>query len=512
MKNTDATPLPDDIESLKKLVLSLQDESKKYQQLYYETLEKWQLALRQRFAASSEGYQGQGELFNEAEEQLTPSEEEVAAEETITYTRKKTRRPSLAAELPREEVLHDLDEADKVCDDCGNDLHRMGEEVSEKLEFIPATVKVIRHIRPKYSCRCCEQKATQTTIKIAPVPASILPKSIATPTLLAQIITAKYQFGLPLYRQEALFKSFGIELHRQTMSRWLIKLGLQLEPLYERMHELLLKQPALWSDDTPVKVLDVDKTQCTMWVYGCGGDKPIPIGNSPPLPNIVLYDYQDSRGGVHPNHFLSGYTGLLQVDGYAGYHKTQATLAGCWAHARRKFMDAKAVQPKGKTGRADQALNLIQKLYGVEKQLSQATAKEKQTLRQAEAVPIMQQLKAWLDKTAQQVPPKSTIGAAVHYTLNQWDKLQVYLEQGEAAIDNNRAERAIKPFVIGRKNWLFSNTRSGARASALLYSLIETAKANGIQPSIYLTALFEQLPHCKANDSLNHLLPWTIKL
>ena len=230
MKNTDATPLPDDIESLKMLVLSLQkevrketvearkhqSEAKHYQKPYYETLEKWQLALKQRFAASSEGYQGQGELFNEAEEQLTPSEEEIAAEETITYTRKKTRRPSLAAELLREDVVHDIDEADKVCNDCGNDLHRMGEEVSEKLEFIPATVKVIRHVRPKYSCRCCEQKATNTTIKIAPVPASILPKSIATPTLLAQIITAKYQFGLPLYRQEALFKSFGIELHRQT--------------------------------------------------------------------------------------------------------------------------------------------------------------------------------------------------------------------------------------------------------------------------------------------------------
>ena len=512
MKNTDATPLPDDIESLKKLVLSLQDESKKYQLLYYETLEKWQLALKQRFAASSEGYQGQGELFNEAEEQLTPSEEEVVAEETITYTRKKTRRPSLAAELPREDVLHDLDEADKICDDCGHDLHRMGEEVSEKLEFIPATVKVIRHIRPKYSCRCCEQKATQTTIKIAPVPPAILPKGIATPTLLAQIITAKYQFGLPLYRQEALFKSFGIELHRQTMSRWLIKLGQQLQPLYDRMHHRLLEQPALWSDDTPVKVLDVDKTQCTMWVYGCGGDKPTTMGDSPPLPNIVLYDYQDGRGGTHPNHFLNGYTGLLQVDGYAGYHKTQATLAGCWAHARRKFMDAKAVQPKGKTGRADQALNLIQKLYGIEKQLNQATAREKQALRQTEAVPIMQQLKAWLDKTALQVPPKSTIGAAVHYTLNQWDKLQVYLEQGEVAIDNNRAERAIKPFVIGRKNWLFSNTRSGAHASALLYSLIETAKANGIQPSVYLTALFEQLPHSKANDSLDHLLPWAMTL
>ncbi len=168
MKTTDSTTLPDDIESLKALVLSLQGESKKYQQLYYETLEKWQLSLKQRFAASSEGYPGQGELFNEAEELLAPSEEEVAVDQTITYTRKKTRRPSLAAELPREDVVHDIPAADKVCNDCGNDLHRMGEEISEKLEFIPATVKVIRHIRPKYSCRCCEKTQHKPRLKSHP--------------------------------------------------------------------------------------------------------------------------------------------------------------------------------------------------------------------------------------------------------------------------------------------------------------------------------------------------------
>lgn len=302
MKKTRATAIPDDVERLQQQLLEMQillqktqresfhhqQEAKRFQQLYNHALEQWQLALRKRFAASSEGHPGQGELFNEAEDSLTPSDEEVAADETITYTRKKTRRPSLSADLPREDVVHDIADADKVCNDCGHDLHQMGEEICEKLEFIPATVKVIRHIRPKYSCRCCEQQATRTTIKIAPAPASILPKSIATPTLLSQIITAKYQFGLPLYRQEALFNSFGIELHRQTMSRWLIKVSTQLMPLYERLHALLLERPALWSDDTPVKVLDVDKSQCTMWVYGCGGDKPAESLNNVPLPpNIV---------------------------------------------------------------------------------------------------------------------------------------------------------------------------------------------------------------------------------
>ncbi|AKX49047.1 transposase [Thiopseudomonas alkaliphila] len=507
METTDSTTLPSDIESLKALVVSLQGESKKYQQLYYETLEKWQLSLKQRFAASCEGYPGQGELFNEAEELLTPSEEEVAADETITYTRKKTRRPSLAAELPRENVVHDIDDADKVCNDCGNDLHRMGEEVSEKLEFIPATVKVIRHIRPKYSCRCCENNATQTQIKIAPVPASILPKSIATPTLLAQIISAKYQFGLPLHRQEALFKSFGIELHRQTMSRWLVKLSEQLEVLYEHWHQQILRQPAIWSDDTPVKVIETEKSQCYMWVYGCGEDKKSADGP----PNIVLYDYQDGRAGTCPQTFLKGYTGLLQVDGYAGYNHTEATLVGCWAHARRKFIEAKAVQPKGKTGRADQALNLIQKLYGIETSIANATPEYKLKVRQEQSAPIMQQLKTWLDKTVLQVPAKTAIGKALQYSLNQWSKLTAYLEHGLVSIDNNRAERAIKPFVIGRKNWLFSNTRSGAKASAILYSLVETAKANDLQPAVYLQALFKQLPHIRAAD-IDTLSPWNIKL
>ncbi|MGB5856442.1 MAG: IS66 family transposase zinc-finger binding domain-containing protein, partial [Oceanisphaera sp.] len=260
MKKTRTTAIPDDVESLKQQLLEMQtllqksqreslhhqQEAKRFQQLYHQSIEQWQLALRKRFAASSEGHPGQGELINEVEECLTPSAEEVAADETITYTRKKSRRPSLSAELPREDVVHDIADADadKVCDDCGHDVHQMGEEVSEKLEFIPATVKVIRHIRPKYSCRCCEQQATRTTIKIAPAPASLLPKSIATPNLLSQIITAKYQFGLPLYRQEALFKSFGIELHRQTMSRWLLKVSTQLTPLYQRMHALMLERPA----------------------------------------------------------------------------------------------------------------------------------------------------------------------------------------------------------------------------------------------------------------------------
>ena len=248
-----------------------------------------------------------------------------------------------------------------------------------------------------------------------------------------------------------------------------------------------------------------------MWVYGCGTDKPPPDNTSSP-PNIVLYDYQDGRGGSHPKDFLQGYRGPLQVDGYQGYEQTDAILAGCWAHARRKFVDAKTVQGKKKTGKADVAIAFIQKLYRVERLMADKSADERLHARQSESAAVMSDLKEWLDTQLNQVPPTSVIGKAVQYTLNQWSKLQVYLTDGRINIDNNRAERAIKPFVIGRKAWLFANTYGGADASAMLYSLVETAKANGLQPIDYLMSLFKQWPLINDSDNIDHLLPWNIEL
>ncbi|PWW06865.1 transposase [Pseudidiomarina tainanensis] len=491
------------------MVLELQSEKNKWKHDFYHLLEKWQLELKKRFAASSEGLPGQGDLFNEIEDILQPDEEEVAAEQHIAYTRKLPRKARLDASLQRKEIVHDISDDEKTCECCGTDMHRMGEDVSEKLDFIPAKVQVIRHVRPKYSCRTCEQHGTETKIKQAPVPASMLPKSITTPSLLAQIITAKFQYGLPLYRQEAMFKQFGADISRQTMSRWLVAVSQKLEPLYQRMHDLLLQQPVLWADETTLKVIQSEKSKSYMWVYGCGGDKPPPDGTSQ---NIVLYDYQDGRGGVHPKDFLKGYRGPLQVDGYQGYEQTEAKLAGCWAHARRKFVDAKTVQGKKKTGKADRALSYIQKLYRVEKRMAGKPVDELWRARQTESSTIMSEFKAWLDAQTMQVPPTSIIGKAVQYTLNQWSKLQVYLTDGRINIDNNRAERAIKPFVIGRKAWLFANTHGGADASAVLYSLVETAKANGLQPIDYLMRLFEQWPLLSDNSDIDHLLPWNIDL
>lgn len=500
--------LPNDIEQLKELLLSeRQLSAKKIKELEAQNhylLEQFRLAQQRQFGKSSEAHSGQGDLFNEAEQLL---DEVVTPDvETISYTRNKPKRKPLPKDLAREVIVHDIAEADKICDCCGNDLHQMGENKNEQLKFIPAQIKVIEHIRLKYSCRACEKTGIKTTIKIAPVPATPIPKSIATPSLLSQIITSKYQFSLPLYRQEALFKQHGIDLNRKTMSEWMIKCATLFKPIIDKWHEHLLQQPVIQADETPLKVLKEDKSTCYMWLYCTGTDSPSESG----LKNLVLYDYQNSRSGSCAANYLQGFTGALQVDGYRGYEQTEAQLSGCWAHARRKFMDAQKAQGDNKTGKAQWAISHIQKLYRIEKMIKDKPAEEKVIIRREQTLPLLEQFKLWLDKSVLQVPPKSAVGMAIAYNINQWQKLVRYVDNGHLNIDNNRAERAIKPFVIGRKNWLFANTASGADASAVLYSIIETAKANGLTPFNYLMHLLEELP--KMPDDLEPLMPWNADL
>ena len=519
MKKTPQS-LPDDVALLKKMLLEQtqklerklaqkdkriaklervnQQLSDKLQQL----LERYNLKKYQKFSPSSETYEGEGEVLNGAEQLI---EDESVATEPDTQTTEsakkaaKPRRPRIAPELPRVDVIHDID--DKTCACCGHALHQMGEEVSEQIEFVPAQIRVLRNVRLKYSCRQCETTDTKVDIKIADVPPAVIPKSMATPSLLAQIISSKMHYGLPLYRQEQLFNQAGIELSRQTMSRWLISCAEKLKPLLALMKAELLKQPVLWADETTVNVLDVEKSTCYMWVYGCGLEKSTG-------PKLVLFDYQDSRSSKHPTDFLAGFNGYLQVDGYAGYEKTHATLVGCWAHARRKFVEAQKAQGKGKTGKADVALNHIQKLYALESKLKTAPPDKKYEARQTLAKPLLAQFKSWLDKSSESVTKESLLGAAITYSLNQWPKLVRYLDDGCLNIDNNRAERAIKPFVIGRKAWLFANTKTGAQASAALYSLVETSKINGLEPYDYLCRLLTELPKANTQEKLQQLLPY----
>jgi len=492
--------LPTDPKALQEMVLSLQSQVKSLTAEKQHLIEQFRLAQQQRFGASNESHPAQGDLFNEAEAELDVVEE--AHEPAVVTAKKKPIRKKLPSDLLRETIIHDIE--DKTCACCGNELHQMGDERSEKLEFIPAQVKVIEHVRLKYSCRRCEKEGTSTQIKIAPVPASPIPKGIATATLLSQIITSKYQYALPLYRQESLFKQYGIALSRKTMADWMMKCADLFTPLYAKLQEILLQQSVIQADETTLKVINEDKVKSYMWLYCTGTDSP----NKGDIPNIVLFDYQAGRAGQCAVDYLAGFNGYLQADGYAGYEKTSATLVGCWAHARRKFIEAQTAQPKGKTGKADIALSLIQKLYRLEIRLKDQSAEEKYEQRQTQAKPLLDKFYQWLEKA--NVPPKTALGKAVQYCKNQWHKLIRYVNDGELSIDNNRAERAVKPFVIGRKNWLFSNTANGARASAMLYSIIETAKANGLTPFDYIAHCLEQLSGVHVD--VEKLLPWNVKL
>ncbi len=496
--------LPNDPKQLKALLLEERSITRQLKERNQYLLEQFRLAQQKQFGKSSEVHAGQGELFNEVEQIIDEISIEVKAP-----TQKKAKQPkrqALPKELARETIVIDLPDDEKSCDCCGHDLHQMGEKKSEQLKFIPAEVKVIETIRPQYSCRSCEKTATKVQIKIAAVPSSPIPKSIATPSLLSQIITSKYQYSLPLYRQETMFKQHGIELNRKTMSEWMIKTSTLFKPIIEHLHQHLLKQPVVQADETTLKVIQEDKTKCYMWVYCSGTDSP----QYNDIKNVVLYDYQPSRAGSCAVNYLEGFNGYLQADGYQGYEQVDVDLIGCMAHARRKFVEAQTAGQKNKSGRANLAINKIAKLYRIEASIKDLSADEKTSIRQEKSLPVLNDFKKWLDKSILQVLPKSAIGKAIQYSLNQWEKLSGYIKSGDINIDNNRAERAIKPFVIGRKNWMFCNTASGANTSAILYSLIETAKANGLTPFNYLMFLLEELP--KQPEDLDYLMPWNVEL
>ena len=498
----DTHSLPDDPEQLKRMVLELQQVVAKKEAQIHELLQAYNAKLAKEYAKKSEKMPGAGERFNEAEDILDEHDKALlATSPSIKKEKAKPKRRPLPAQLPRVEVVVDLEEDGKMCDCCQSPLHKMGESSSETLEFVPAHIKVIKTIRPKYTCRHCEREGIESAVKTAKMPATPIPKSIATPSLLSQIIMCKYQFGLPLYRQETVFADIGIELSRQTMSSWMLRCAELLTPLYQRLKEELLSQAVIHGDETPLNVINAEKATSYMWLYCCGDDKP---GKGT---NIVLFDYHNSRAAHCVVDFLDGYQGYMHVDGYKAYEQTQATLVACLAHIRRKFIEAKGNNKK--TVKADVALNLIGKLYGIEQAIKGKTADEKFTVRQQKANPIVDELYQWLLKHKDKIPPKMALGKAVNYAINQFEKFRRYLEDGRLSIDNNRAERAIKPFVIGRKNWLFSNTSNGAHASAVLYSLVETAKANDLVVHDYISTCLQHLAEQPSN--LEQLLPWNIK-
>jgi transposase len=357
----------------------------------------------------------------------------------------------------------------------------------------------------KYGCPSCD-----LSIKTATKPAQLLPKSNASASLLAHITTAKYVDGTPLYRQETQLARLGITVPRVTSARWMIRIGIEkLIALMNLLNERLLDNNLIHLDETTLQVLKSDKSPQSdhyLWVR-CAG---------PPGKRIVLFDYDASRSGAVATRLLPDYKGAILTDGYAGYGavvaEQQLLHAACWAHVRRKFAEARKVATSAdiERNRSDEMLALIRALYAIERELKDSHAADamRVTTRQLKSKPLVAEIKTWIDTQVAQVLPQSLLGKALAYTLNLWPKLTVFLDHGTIPLDNNRAENAIRPFVIGRKNWLFCDTQAGAHASANLYSIIETAKANGLEPHAYLTRLFTELPNAQTVADIERLLPF----
>jgi transposase len=332
---------------------------------------------------------------------------------------------------------------------------------------------------------------------------------MATPGLLAYIAISKYVDAMPLYRQEKAFERIGVELKRSTLALWMIRVGGLLQPILEALSRDLLQSPYLHMDETRIQVLHADgKPQpglSQMWVR-CNGESHQPI---------VLFDYDPTRSGSVPIRLLNGYSGYLVTDAYAGYNAVLKNPdiqgVGCWAHARRRFDEAiKAQKSKTqKAGKAHQGISYIQQLYRIERTIRDKPPDERLRIRQQEARPILDKIRVWVSQSLGQVPPASKLGKAIQYLQNEWDRLVIYIEDGRLPIDNNRCENAIRPFVIGRRNWLFADTDKGARASAAIYSVIECAKANGLDPYQYLRVLLSELPAIEG-QSVDHLLPYSL--
>lgn len=523
--------LPNDVQALKQLLLKVEESARAANEKLAEreaTVTKQKTHIRyleeivklfkaNKFGKSSEKSPDQTELFDEVETEGGDSEgswvaeavesEENSEPETAPATKAKAGRKPIPKEYPRIIIEHDVPEDEQRCS-CGCEKQHIGDEVSEQLDIVPAVIQVLQHRRKKYVCKNCEGQ-----IQTASLPAQPIPKSNASPGLLAYIATAKYQDALPLYRIENILSRLNIHLPRNTQANWMIKSSELLQPLYNLLNDQLLESGYVHMDETPVQVLKEPgkkaESKSYMWVRKTGDPNK--------KESIVLFDYASSRKADVVKTLLPDFQGYLQTDDYAGYNHLDTIKGvhhlGCFAHARRKFVEAQKVAPskKGATSKADMAVSLIQKLYAIENKIKDFSPDKRLATRQKESAPQLEKLKSWLDKSLVTTLPKGKTGMALSYLAKNWNKLTLYVEDERLNIDNNTVENAIRPFAIGRKNWMFSNSQKGAKASAMLYSIIETAKSNDLNPHAYLQLLFTKMPQVKSIEEYEQLLPWNAK-
>jgi transposase len=523
-------------DALKKYIMSLEKENQQLQETNRNTImsfenkiaeleqensylqEKLKLALYRQFGRHAEKFVGEGQppLFDANEAGVSGPER--AAEATVTvagHTRKQAGRKPLDEKIPRKDAIIDIAEEDKQCA-CGNPLTCIGEDITERLVMIPEQVYVVRYHVKKYACHECEGSGDEDkpAVWTGKVPANIIPGSIATPELLSYVFTKKYCDYVPFYRQEGAFERIGVKLSRQNMANWQQQVCEKLQPLLNLLKEHLRSGNVAQMNETTMTVLDepgrTNSQKSYMWLARGG----------PPGQPVLWYAYYETREKRHIGEILGGFSGYLQSDEYQSYESaTEQDLSGvihvgCWAHTRRKFFESTKLT-RG-PGLADAALSQIKGLYTVEQDLRKklnnktidAEAFERQ--RREQCGPMLRAFHEWLEANQETVPPSSKIAEAINYALREWHTLERYVDDWQLTPDNNACERGIRPFVMGRKNWVMSGSPAGAKSSCELYTLIETAKANGWNPTKYLTRVFEQAATMRPSDDWGLLLPWNL--
>lgn len=502
----DALPVPADLslldrETLAALVLAQQEKLLSHS----SEIEHLKLIIaklrRMVFGTSSEKVTREIEQLELKLEELEvrTAERAEARSSSDSPSKRSSRRP-LPEHLPREVHVH-MPQAD-ACSSCGGALRKLGEDVSEMLEYVPASFKVIRHIRPKLCCTKCD------VILEAPAPSRPIDRGLAGPGLLAHVLVAKYADHLPLYRQSEIYAREGVDLDRSTLADWVGATSHLLSPLVDHLRRHVLAASKLHADDTPVPVLapGMGKTKTArLWTYV--RDDRAAADDTPPA---VWFAYSEDRKGEHPKQHLSSFSGMLQADGYAGFHHLyeggRIVEAACWAHVRRKFYD---IQVANGSAIAAEAVKRIGALYDIEREVRGNPAALRGEIRQARARPLLHELHHWLNKTLAGLSRKSDTALAIRYALSRWRALSRYIDDGRIEIDNSAAERALRTVALGRKNYLFAGSDAGGERAAAIYSLLGTAKLNGIDPELYLRHVLDRIADHPVNR-LQELLPWNL--
>jgi transposase len=491
--------LPDDPNTLKAMLIAERTRNERLVQIIRE-LQRHRFGRRAETLPEDQMLLALEDVEQTEAGEIVQGEENAPAIRAASARKRRINRGSLPVHLPRIETIVDI--ADKTCPCCRGQLHQIGEETSEKLDIVPAQFRVLVVRRPKYACRACESVIVQ-----APAPARLIEGGIPTEATVAQVLVSKYADHLPLYRQSQIYARQGVDLDRSTLADWVGRGAWHLRPVHERVLAHIRSSPKIFADETTAPVLDPGRGRTKtgqLWAYA-RDDRPWG-GTDPPA---VAYVYAPDRKAERPAAHLAGYTGVLQVDGYAGYRalagKNTVQLAFCWAHVRRRFYELAA---SGPAPIATEALARIAALYAIENDIRGRDAETRRAIRRQRCRPIVDGLQPWLHEKLGLISQKSKLAEAIRYALSRWDGLTRFIDDGRIEIDSNVVERAIRPIALNRKNALFAGSDGGADHWAIIASLIETCKLNGVDPQAYLTDTLTRIVNDHPNSQIDDLLPW----